>query len=171
MAIIAGIDPGLTGALALYDTTTREILEIWDMPTLAIKRGKSVKHRVDVQALTFIIVDFKLFDVKHVYIEDVGGMPGQSAPAAFSFGFSAGLPAGMVAFAKIPCTPVAPATWKKALGLKGSKDDARYMASQLLPSAARHWQRKKDDGRAEAALIARYGAALFQTGLRTIQAA
>jgi crossover junction endodeoxyribonuclease RuvC len=37
------------------------------------------------------------------------------------------------------------------------KDAARMRACQLFPSAANMLERKKDDGRAEALLIAEYG--------------
>ena len=37
------------------------------------------------------------------------------------------------------------------------KDGARARASQLLPWAAHQWARAKDDGKAEASLIALYG--------------
>ena len=50
-----------------------------------------------------------------------------------------------------------PQRWKKALSLGQGKDAARARASQLLPAHAHYWQRVKDDGRAEAALIAVYG--------------
>jgi crossover junction endodeoxyribonuclease RuvC len=49
--------------------------------------------------------------------------------------------------------------WKRALGVKGDKDVSRQRASALLPRHSGLWLRKKDDGRAEAALIAYYGAA------------
>jgi crossover junction endodeoxyribonuclease RuvC len=156
--VVAGIDPGLHGAIALYDADDRRVIEIWDMPTLEIKRGKTIKRRIDLQQLKFIVADLQLFGVSHVYTEDVGGMPGQSAPAAFSFGYAAGVVTGFIAASQIPITAVTASVWKKALGLRGNKDDARMLASELLPAAAHFWRRKKDDGRAEAALIARYGA-------------
>jgi hypothetical protein len=42
--------------------------------------------------------------------------------------------------------------------VKGDKDVSRQRASALLPRHSGLWLRKKDDGRAEAALIAYYGA-------------
>ena len=57
----------------------------------------------------------------------------------------------------IPLTMVAPLKWKRALGVPADKDGARARASQLLPAHAGLWCRVKDDGRAEAALIAYYG--------------
>jgi hypothetical protein len=54
----------------------------------------------------------------------------------------------------IPRSFVAPAVWKKALGVPAAKDGARTRASQLMPNAAGHWPLVKHDGRARAALIA-----------------
>ncbi len=159
MPVIAGIDPGISGAIALVDTQHPDtVVNVWDMPTLDIKRGKTIKRRVDIQQLKFTLLDLGIFNCTAAYIEDVGGMPGQSAPAAFSFGYSTGLVVGMLACLEIPCTAVTATTWKRALKVNSDKDGCRYAASQFMPRAACYWPLKKHDGRAEAALIARYGA-------------
>jgi crossover junction endodeoxyribonuclease RuvC len=57
-------------------------------------------------------------------------------------------------------TLVVPQVWKKAYGIPGgreNKDMARQKASMLFPKYAHLWARKKDDGRAEAVLLAHYG--------------
>ena len=51
-----------------------------------------------------------------------------------------------------------PRRWKRALHVPKAKDAARARASQLLPEAAHQWRLRKHDGRAEAALLALYGA-------------
>lgn len=79
----------------------------------------------------------------------------------FAFGKAYGTLRGVVAALGIPMTVVSPVTWKRALGVPAAKDGARARASQLLPDAAAHWQRVKDHGRAEAALIALYGLRRF----------
>jgi crossover junction endodeoxyribonuclease RuvC len=75
----------------------------------------------------------------------------------FSFGFSAGLVDGVLAGLGIPTTYVTPQSWKRAAGLTSDKSAVRLRAAQLFPDMAKHFARVKDDGRAEAALIARYG--------------
>jgi crossover junction endodeoxyribonuclease RuvC len=52
---------------------------------------------------------------------------------------------------------VAPAIWKKHFGLSTDKDASRALAGQTFPDQADLWKLKKQDGRAEAALIALYG--------------
>jgi hypothetical protein len=60
-------------------------------------------------------------------------------------------------FAGVPTNEVPPATWKKHFGLSTDKDASRAYASSVFPDQSNLWARKKDDGRAEAALIAYYG--------------
>jgi hypothetical protein len=60
-------------------------------------------------------------------------------------------------FAGIPTFEVDPSTWKKSMHLTSDKNASRALASQYFPDCSDQWQRVKDDGRAEAALIAYYG--------------
>jgi hypothetical protein len=60
-------------------------------------------------------------------------------------------------FAGIPTFEVDPSTWKKSMHLTSDKTASRSLASQYFPDCSDQWQRVKDDGRAEAALIAYYG--------------
>jgi crossover junction endodeoxyribonuclease RuvC len=79
------------------------------------------------------------------------------APRAFAFGRSRGIVEGVLAAAGIPATFIAPAAWKRAIGIQpgreGAKDAARAEALRRWPSHASLFARVKDDGRAEAALI------------------
>lgn len=148
--MIVGIDPGLSGALAWYDGET---LTVEDMPTLSLTRGGKAKRAVDGSRLAALLRP----RVDHVVIERVAAMPKQGVSSVFSFGQTYGLILGVVAALQIPHTTVPPATWKRALGVPKAKDGARARATELLPEWADRWARAKDDGRAEAALIALYG--------------
>lgn len=152
--IILGIDPGLSGALAWYDGST---VETQDIPSIA---AASKGREVDWSAL-YLKLAFNAFP-GHVFIERVGAMPGQGVSSMFKFGYVAGGLRGLVAGLGVPVTMVTPQAWKKALGVPAGKDGARARASELLPHAAHQWQRVKDDGRAEAALIALYGWRSFE---------
>jgi crossover junction endodeoxyribonuclease RuvC len=77
--------------------------------------------------------------------------------SAFNFGMNFGTIKGVCGGLRIPFSLVTPGKWKRDLGLKADKDQARARAAQLWPGAAAHFARKKDDGRAEAALIALWG--------------
>jgi crossover junction endodeoxyribonuclease RuvC len=58
---------------------------------------------------------------------------------------------------------VTPAKWKAHFGLVADKGVARGLAIQRFPQHAKLFARAKDDGRAEAALIALYGAHVMAT--------
>ena len=66
---------------------------------------------------------------------------------------------GVLAALAIPCTLVTPGVWKRHHGLiGGDKSESRAKAIALWPGHADLFKRRKDDGRAEAALVAVYGA-------------
>ena len=152
MKPILGIDPGKTGALALYRPNSCT-LEITDVPVLTGK-GKPV---IDHYALARI-VDNWAGENPTVYLEQVGTRPGEGAVGAFDFGRTYGLLLGICAASFLPIELVTPAKWKTTLQIKGDKDMSRQRASALLPRHSGMWSLKKHHGRAEAALIALYGA-------------
>ena len=152
--IIAGIDPGLSGALAMMDARTGE-LRVFDMPTFSLSRGGKSKREIDVIGLANLIAADR--HPGHAFIEQVGAMPGQGVSGVFAFGKAYGIIIGVLAARGVPMTFVNPRVWKKALGVPAAKDGARARASQLMPASAGFWPLVKHDGRAEAALIALWG--------------
>lgn len=159
--IIIGIDPGLHGAIA---TLKGDTLSIDDIPTLDIGVGrtaggaKKAKLVIDEIALANLIDEIAGSGPATIWLEQVGVRPGEGAVGAFSFGRTYGLLRGMAAAHFLPIRDVTPQVWKKAMGVKGDKDQSRLRASALRPADAHLWPLKKHDGRAEAALIALYGA-------------
>jgi crossover junction endodeoxyribonuclease RuvC len=149
---IVGVDPGASGALAVLDEGLLKTVS--DMPVLKIRRGKTDKPEVDGYALSGL---FRQWKPDIVVIEQVGGIPGQSAPAAFNFGRSAGAVEYTAKALSLRVEMVAPVTWKKALRCNEGKDGARALASRLWPAQAGLFARVKDDGRAESALVAEWG--------------
>ena len=144
--IIVGIDPGVTGALALF--RDGELTDINDMP---VRDG-----RVDARE---IVDTFSVWEPDVVYLEWTQPMPKNGSIASYSLGLNSGIVIGLVQASGIPLERVRPAAWKLAMGLRGKpKAASRGMASELWPQFAQMFRRVKDDGRAEAALIARYGA-------------
>ena len=144
-----GIDPGKNGAVALLDDNGR-ILKIWDTPTLKI--GTKVVY--DTAAMANIIVPYAQ---AHVAIEKVGAMPGQGVTSMFEFGLGFGLWQGIVAAWRMPVTFYTPQKWKGSVlaGMPPGKGSSLVRAKQLWPTSE-FFSRKKDEGRAEAALIAHY---------------
>jgi crossover junction endodeoxyribonuclease RuvC len=156
--IAIGVDPGLSGALAVYDSETHA-LEVYDTPTLNLARNGKNKREVDHYALARI-VDEITGRHRHAqaFVELVGAMPGQGVSSVFAFGKSYGVIIGVLAANFLPITFVSPVVWKRALKVPKAKDGSRARASALFPRDAGRWSRVKDDGRAEAAMIALHGA-------------
>jgi crossover junction endodeoxyribonuclease RuvC len=152
MTLFLGIDPGLSGALAFR---SGEEMDVCPMPTLTITKAKGTRRILDLTALANIIDDKTKNAARvSVFIERVSSMPKQGVASMFSFGESYGAIKGIIAANFLPMTLVTPVTWKAKLKVSRNKDDARYRASQLMPRFAHLWPRHKDDGLAEAALIA-----------------
>jgi crossover junction endodeoxyribonuclease RuvC len=145
-----GVDPGLNGALALWDSDDR-VLRVWDAPVLEIKVGRSARRKIYQDAAYAFIIEQAAPD--RVVLEEVHGIKGQSASASFNFGAGFGLVRGVAAALKIPLTLVSTARWRARLLVPPGKDGSRARASQLFPANAQAFARAKDDGRAEAALI------------------
>lgn len=147
-----GVDPGLGGAIALLDSNL-SLIEIMDMPTmLKTKKRKQVNSAELAKIVCRWLTKYQPFIA---YIEDVHAMPKQGTASVFSFGDSFGVLRGCFGALQIPVVFVTPQSWKKRAGLIGKpKDYARTVAQQLYPNAS--LARKKDCGRAEAILIARF---------------
>jgi crossover junction endodeoxyribonuclease RuvC len=154
MRYYLGIDPGISGALAVLDEN-EDIVQIFDMPTLEVITGKSKKQRVNPQS---IVSELKLFKDQRIegLIEQVNAMPNQGVTSMFSFGRSLGILEGVLAGLDIPYNLVTPTVWKKRMGVNSSKDGTRELAMRTWSSKSELFKRKKDDGRAEAALLALY---------------
>lgn len=148
---IVGVDPGCYGALGCLEGG--RFHSVIDMPILKLRRGKSDKAEVDGYALAEIL---RQLSPDVVVVEQVGGIMGQAAGAAFNFGRAAGAPEYISKALGYRVEMVPPGTWKRALGVNPGKDGSRAMAIRLWPHAAHYFARKKDDGRAEALLIAHW---------------
>ena len=86
----------------------------------------------------------------------IGRMPDQGVTSVFSFGRSSGIIEGVLATLALPYTIEPPQAWQKSLNVRGGKDGSRLRATELFPKYADLFARKKDDGRADAALMAWY---------------
>ena len=164
--IVLGIDPGLTGALALI--SHNGLLAVHDIPTMIKGNGEgAVKNQIDPGALADLLrawIEGKDKNEIMVMIESQGPvrLPGNKilgGASAFSLAYTAGVIEGVVTTLRLPRELVTPSVWKKALGLTAKGPDkkalARAMAQRYYPEADIH--RVRDHNRAEAILIARYG--------------
>jgi crossover junction endodeoxyribonuclease RuvC len=145
-----GIDPGLSGALAIVETINGDVpalIDAIDMPAV----GTGAKARVDIIAAAQWIA-------KHApsvaYVERAQAFPGQGASSGFSYGRAVGAIEATIALCSIPMVLVEASIWKRRLHLPGKdKEAARQKALQLFPSQHALLALKRWHGRAEAALI------------------
>ena len=151
---IIGIDPGLSGALAILDDL--KIFDIFDMPVMS--EGKKNKNQLNSAQLVNIIKKNILTDKETIVIvEQVSAMPGQGVTSMFNFGQTFGAIKGVCAALELPIFFVRPSKWKKYFELiNSSKDSSRTKVIEMYPSLSDQLTRKKDVNKSDAILIARY---------------
>lgn len=118
------------------------------------------RTQIDAKKFTDLISGF-VPDINFVAIEDVHAMPEQGVTSTFRFGYNAGILLGVLEALNIKVLRVKPAVWKGGLGLDADKKKSLTLARKLFPRYSRYFQRFKDNGRAEAALIAHYAQKAF----------
>lgn len=141
MSIILGIDPGRTGALALYDTEMRRVT-CHDMPQTTLELHEFVAE---------------LPIVKVCVLEALHAGPQMSRVTVARMFEDYGVLKGALAWRSIPMQDVRPNVWKPSLNLSQNKAASREKAMQFFPDDADQFKRAKDHGRAEAALLSWYG--------------
>lgn len=151
--IVYGIDPGFGGAVAEFYPASWT-LYLHDMPTVPGQKGKT---ELNMHALYDLLDAGETQGPHIVWMEKVGSRPGQGVSSMFRFGQQVGAIEMAVAGHGHQLRMVTPAKWKAHFGLSADKGAARSIAIQRFPTVASMFSRAKDDGRAEAALIALYG--------------
>ena len=151
---IIGIDPGLSGAIAILEDN--KVLQIFDMPVMA--EGKKNKRQLNSAQLVNIIKDnTQGSEETPVVVEQVNAMPGQGVTSMFNFGQTFGAIKGICAALNLPVFFVRPTKWKKHFELiNSSKDSSRTKAIEMYPSLSNQLSKKKDVNKSDAILIARY---------------
>lgn len=148
MSVVIGVDPGITGAIACF--VDGQLLDVIDMPAAD---GCVVAALLRSELAEFAAAGFD--DRPTVIVEKVHAMPGNGSVSMFKFGRSLGVIEGVVGGLGWPLTWVTPQAWKKTAGLiNKDKDAARLLAIETWPEHVATFKRKKDVGRADAALIA-----------------
>lgn len=154
---IMGIDPGVSGAVSFYFTAHPERVTTEDVPSVNGKiDGANLANRIRQMRPALAVIEL------------VGAMPGQGVSSMFKFGCSFGMAIGVCQSLNLPIEFVTPGKWKRYFGIPADKEAARERALRLWPSCADQFKRKKDHGRAEAALLARYGAETMIRAISTI---
>jgi len=159
--LIAGIDPGVNGAIAVLDSENpdsvalldlkkKNIIDIWEW-LQDKRRGQWYDWDLKIQAKIII------------WIEDIHSMYGMSAKSNFSFGKNLGIVTAITEiFTELPPNTVTPKVWQKYVGVtakgKAIKQQVAKIAQYLYPQAELHGKRGGLlDGRSDALMIAYYG--------------
>lgn len=172
--VYLGIDPGVSGAIAILDSTGG-VVAVEDFPTITVASTRTrhsqdenqVKTKRTVRGTKTVLNEDAIarsierigsfFHVALCTIERVGPMPRDGAISSFSFGFSTGLLHGILAGLKVPRVLVHPTVWKRAFELPADKEAVRQATIRRWPVTEPYLTRRKDHGRADALWLARYG--------------
>ena len=151
---IIGIDPGLSGAIAILKNN--KVLNIFEIPVMS--EGKKNKRQLNSAQLVKLIQDnIKENEEVSVVVEQVNAMPGQGVTSMFNFGQTFGAIKGICAAMNLPIFFVRPSKWKKHFELiNSSKDASRTKAIEMYPSLSNELAKKKDVNKSDAILIARF---------------
>ena len=158
---IFGIDPGLSGAIAVLENEA--VIDIIDLPVMS--EGKKNKRQLNSAQLSqYMSKNVENLNKTSVVVEQVNAMPGQGVTSMFNFGQTFGAIKGISATLKLPIYFVRPSKWKKHFDLiNSSKDASRTKAIEIYPSLAEKLSKKKDVNKSDAILIGRF---FYESGLK-----
>ena len=151
---IIGIDPGLSGAIAVMEDN--KVLNLFDIPVMS--EGKKNKRQLNSSHLVNLIKEnIEQNEEVAVVVEQVNAMPGQGVTSMFNFAQTFGAIKGVCAALELPIYFVRPSKWKKHFELiNSSKDSSRTKVIEMYPSLSSQLAKKKDVNKSDAILIARF---------------
>jgi crossover junction endodeoxyribonuclease RuvC len=149
MSLAIGIDPGISGAIAILDQAG-EFVAVNDLPII---RDATLAW-VDGGELQSIILAALQGRTAHAVVELLSSMPKQGIASAFQFGVGFGSVLAVLQAMHISIELITPAVWKRSYGLSSNKHASLHKARLLYPAAQLHLA--KHDGRGESLLLARY---------------
>jgi hypothetical protein len=183
--IVLGIDPGLSGAVAVIHG---DAAGVWSVPVVEKQTGwrrNKAGERVPKTHTSIVVEKLARLIGEAVnvcepqtesvaFVEWARSGPSMGVSSAFHYGEGFGMIRGILAHLGVPVRLVTADKWKRAMGLitKGSRElgrnDARdkapafELARKLYPRLAEQLALAKHEGRAEALLIAHYGCEVLE---------
>ena len=163
--VVAGIDPGKSGAIVFINTDSNSVVDWLPMPLCPEKAEIATERLIEA---------IKQHKPKIIYIEKVHAIFGSSARSTFEFGRAYQAAIDSCRAASIAYSMVAPKEWQKRAYLNsnveiikkknGKTNDTKAMAlavfNKLYPNQRflkSTRSRKDHDGAIDALLIARFG--------------
>jgi len=155
---ILGIDPGFFGAFCFYDPYKAEIKLIEDMPINYVKKRKYI----DIDTLIEMIEPRKKY-IMGVVLEQAWSRPRDGAISAFRSGEGFGILQAILKYNHFKVLKPSPKKWKAVMEVTADKESSRQKVIELVneETALKYFARKRDHNRAEATLLAIYGANIF----------
>lgn len=172
-----GADPGISGGIAIVDGRTGELLFAMNTPTMSVQGAGKKRKNVVHASMLFSELTERLnsegvcHDAVDITVEKVHAMPNQGVSSSFTFGENYGALLAVLDILAWKCPfntslgLITPSIWKKYfeiakkdLTVTERKGIAIDKATEIFgeENKQKYWSRKKDDGVAEAALLARY---------------
>lgn len=156
--LLLGVDPGLSGALAVLSFPEgREpfLVDVVDMPTV----GEDAKRRVRVGAIAKWLDRINELHgmIARAYVERAQAMPDQGASSGFIYGRAVGAVEASVLLCGVRMFTAEPSVWKKHHDLIGKDKAASLDLARKIERAEPALELKKHHNRAEAMLIALWG--------------
>jgi hypothetical protein len=153
-----GIDPGIRGAIAAIDEDSLRAVE--DMPIRSKKGNGKVKNEIDPKALRDVLRKLIPADQAAIVVmEALNTFAGGSVQTMGSLEATKAVICTVCELSGFDVAFVTPREWQKWYGVKATPSETTKQQSLRI---ARHlfgmdlFARAKDDGRADAALIARW---------------
>lgn len=153
MSCYVGVDPGMSGYIAVLDLPGKKVLEVHPFPVVKVAKGRAP----NIPALTGIVRTIEESYMGAIAaVERVG--PTQGSKAMFHFGGTYFAIQTALSYAKIPYVLVEPKEWLSHFSLsRSSKEKSVLVAGQLFPDISFVTDRgRKEIDKAEAVLIARW---------------
>jgi Holliday junction resolvasome RuvABC endonuclease subunit len=141
---VIGVDPGSVSAAYGILDGNGDIVDVGDVPV--------VNKMVDASGFLRVILEHR---PGAAILEEAHSFPHQGTRSVFRFGQGYGLLMGVIACAGVSLHLVTPTRWKRHFGLDNDGEKSRALALRYWPGCQKLTFRK-DHGRAEALLLARY---------------
>lgn len=121
--VIIGVDIGLTGGIAFFDTVSAELLSVYPMPTKEILKNGKKRNALDLDKLCFILEIPKVHKEKAIVVfEDVHAFPGQGSVSTGVLMEQKGIIRGMAIGLGYEECPISPKTWQTFYGMVPPKE-------------------------------------------------
>ena len=155
--IYVGIDPGVTGAVAVFYPSSPP--RVFDLPTVEVKQ----RRRIDLQCGSlglpgWLCREIGAYEGLLVGLEEIRAIPTFGSHSSFALGQVFGQLEATLSAAGLPYELVPPKVWQAGLFRGKAKDPGSILlaARQKWPGLAEQLKRKKDHNRADALWIAEY---------------